>query len=254
VPPLSDEDAAEAKKAYDALPPQAKQVPSVLPPADDGALPQDHSDNSNTQFATLGLWAARRHGVPMERALARLTQRFRVSQQAEGGWAYNFGLKPNGGMTPTMTGAGLLGLAVGHGVTADLLQSEGQAAEAREDPAVEKGLAALSKFIGDQPGGGRRVVRGGGAGANLYFLWSVERVGTLYNLETIGDKEWYPWGASLLLDRQQADGSWTNGGYPQASPTIDTSFALLFLKRANLAQDLTKTLGFTIRVKNRDGN
>ena len=30
-------------------------------PANDG------TDNSNTQFATLGLWAAGRHGVPMER-------------------------------------------------------------------------------------------------------------------------------------------------------------------------------------------
>src|SRR5207302_4089676 len=45
-------------------------------------------DNSNTQFAILGLWAARRHGVPVEKALARADSRFRTSQNGDGGWGY----------------------------------------------------------------------------------------------------------------------------------------------------------------------
>src|SRR5208282_4758720 len=47
-------------------------------------------DNSNTQFAMLALWAARRHDVPVERSLALSELRFRVSQLRSGAWAYRF--------------------------------------------------------------------------------------------------------------------------------------------------------------------
>src|SRR5207302_10023639 len=94
--------------------------------------------------------------------------------------------------------------------------------------------------------------RKGQPATDFYFLWSVERVAMLYNVQTIGDKEWYPWGAELLLDAQKADGGWTNGGFVGSSPTMDTSFALLFLKRANLAKDLTGKLEFLIRTKGGD--
>ena len=52
-------------------------------------------DNSNTQFAALGLWVARRHGLPVDKALARLDRRFRASQSADGGWAYVAGMPIN---------------------------------------------------------------------------------------------------------------------------------------------------------------
>src|SRR5262249_39207659 len=47
------------------------------------------SDNSNTQFAILALWVAQRHGVPMERTLKLMVQRFRQSQNADGSWGYH---------------------------------------------------------------------------------------------------------------------------------------------------------------------
>jgi hypothetical protein len=80
--------------------------------------------------------------------------------------------------------------------------------------------------------------------ANLYFLWSVERVAVLYDLQTIGGKDWYRWGAEILVANQGPHGNWANGGYHGASPVLDTSLALLFLKRANLAKDLTNKLPF----------
>src|SRR4029077_7852409 len=43
-------------------------------------------DNSNTQFAILGLWVARRHGAPVDKALAQTAAHFRGSQNADGGW------------------------------------------------------------------------------------------------------------------------------------------------------------------------
>lgn len=70
---------------------------------------------------------------------------------------------------------------------------------------------------------------------DLYFLWSVERMAVLYDLKTIGGQDWYAWGMRILLAAQQPDGSWVD-----AFPGVpDTSFALLFLKRANVATDLT---------------
>jgi hypothetical protein len=254
---MSEEDAAAAKKAFDALPPNLRQAPSVQPPIGDEGMPRngENSDNSNTQFATLGLWAARRHDVPMERALTRLTKRFRTSQRPDGAWDYNYPFGPNGDIRPSMIGAGLIGLAVGHGVTADLLTKEEASGEAKQDPAVEKGLAALSQHIGvgPRPPNMNRKGPAPQIGVDYYFLWSVERVGMLYNLQTIGQKEWYPWGADMLLQQQQTDGSWKNGKYFGApTQTADTCFALLFLRRANLAKDLTGKLQFLIRVKDRD--
>ena len=237
----TDEEVKQAKQLYDGLSPNLKSIPALKPPTDDNQMSRgDNTDNSNTQFATLGLWAAGRHGVPMERALARLGQRFQVSQTPHGGWDYHFLYRPQGGPEgPAMTGAGLLGLAVGHGVTADLKGADVQAAG--EDPQVERGMKALAGYISNQPNG-------------LYFMWSVERVGMLYGRKTIGDKEWYPWGVDFLLPGQQGDGSWRSGGYWGATPITDTCFALLFLKQANLARDLTTKLEFLTQVKDKDGH
>ena len=42
----------------------------------------------------LGLWVARRHGLPVDKALARINQRFRTSQNRDGGWGYVAMLRP----------------------------------------------------------------------------------------------------------------------------------------------------------------
>ena len=53
--------------------------------------PAAGSDNSNTQFATVALWVARRHGLPVDAALGRIGRRFRASQRPDGGWSYRPG-------------------------------------------------------------------------------------------------------------------------------------------------------------------
>jgi hypothetical protein len=107
------------------------------------------------------------------------------------------------------------------------------------DPAIREGLRCLASNVGmPAPEGRLTDVRM----LNLYFLWSVERIALLYDLKTIGGKDWYGWGSQLLLVHQNADGSWSNGQYPGSSPHVDTCFALLFLKRSNLLQDLTDSL------------
>lgn len=73
---------------------------------------------------------------------------------------------------------------------------------------------------------------------DLYFLWSLERMAVVYGLSTIGGKDWYAWGRDILLTAQNRDGSWSDA-FPGV---VDTCFALLFLKRVNIAEDLTQQL------------
>ena len=72
-------------------------------------------DNSNTQFAVLAIWIARKHGVPVEDALMRIEQRFLATQNPQtGGWSYNSTIPNAGGAgmaSPSMYCAGLIGLA-----------------------------------------------------------------------------------------------------------------------------------------------
>jgi hypothetical protein len=229
-----------AKRAINDLPPALKQIPSLLPPSmvQGNQIQFDGTDNSNTQFAILGVLGSTRHGVPTERALGMVVHRFRSTQDPDGAFHYHM----RGGGDPcgpsTMTAAGLLGLAVTHGLTAGT-KIEGMGAKAVNDQGIQKGLKFLSGFIG-QP-----VRRGGPKQrqpVNLYFMWSVERVGVLYSLPKINDKDWYLWGVEQLLELQQPNGNWQAGGYPGSNPNVDTCFALLFLKRANFAKDLTNKI------------
>jgi hypothetical protein len=214
-------------------------------------------DNSNTQFAILGLWVARRHGVPADKALARAATHFRAIQHANGGWGYpaeknqmGFGIT-----TGSMTCAGLLGLALGLGNAQEsVLRAETRlpsahaspkkAADPLKDRAVRDGLAALARVVG-QPLDDVAIGAATGLGDRYYLLWSVERVAVAYGLAHIGTKDWYDWGAELLLSGQQMDGAWRG----KFTSGVDTSFALLFLRRANLSQDLTAYLKGTPSVR-----
>src|SRR5262249_41367860 len=82
---------------------------------------------------------------------------------------------------------------------------------------------------------------------NLYYLWSIERIAVMYNLKTLGHKDWYRWGMEVLVTNQMQKGpdaaAWVQGGISALSdPIVNTCFALLFLRGANLASDLTARL------------
>jgi hypothetical protein len=215
-------------------------------------------DNSNTQFAILGLWVARRHGIPIEVAMARVQARFRGTQNSNAGWGYS---AHYGGdlatSTYTMTCAGLLGLACAYGSTAEAAPADGKSRPPL-DPASERGirraLQALGMIVGrpvpsvgpsHSPVGGYAKAAGADARGRVtreyafYFLWSLERVAVAYGLKTIGQKDWYAWGVRALLRTQHGDGSWRGAC---ALGGADTCFALLFLRRVNLAPDLTAQL------------
>jgi hypothetical protein len=191
------------------------------------------SDHSNTQFAVLGLWVAGRHGRNARIPLARADSHYRKFQNTDGGWAYR---PPPQGTTSTLanTCSGLLALAAGHGINAQAGRDARPLTGPRagKDRAVAAALERLTQFLfpGQQAGGG--------GSCDLYTLWSVERVATLYDLHTIGGQEWYPLFARALLSAQQEDGSWRTS---HPGP-IDTCFALLILRRSNLVPDLTAVI------------
>jgi serine/threonine protein kinase len=211
-------------------------------------------DNSNTQFAVLGLWAARRYGLRVDGALQKCEKHFRRTQNADGGWSYNKAFDRNPS-TPSMTSAGLLGvaLACGAGNEAALqARPNGQdpgnpgppVGHKVQDPNKDKDVVAAFDWLGvwieksAVPAG--KVPKIARFGVNFYyFLWGLERIAVAYDKDQFGKTDWYSWGAEILLAYQGPNGGWTNGGYPGPP---DTCFALLFLRRANLTRDLTRLL------------
>jgi hypothetical protein len=224
------------------LQPELRHLPVAqdLSALDPESFRSYQGDNSNTQFGILALWVARRHEVPLERTAALMVARYRNSQNGDGSWTY----LPNSPTSPATTCAGLLGLAVGQGVA---LEKGGPTVLPQNDPAVQEALGFLAQSVGE-PGmkeRGETIPP-----ANLYVLWSLERVAVLYGLKTIGDKDWYGWARETLLAHQQERGNWWEGGqYHGSTPVIDTCFALLTLVQANLAKDLTSKLELLGRGK-----
>jgi hypothetical protein len=215
-----------------------------------GRLPPGYGDNSNTQFANLALWVAGRHGLPVEDALLAIAGRYRRSQQPDGGWLYT---APDPRIASpaaddralsshaSMTCAALLGLAIADAGAGD--PGRGRRTLGR-DPQLRAGLLALGGAVGSPTGGRQRVSVPRIGGGWYYFLWSLERLCVALDLATVGGKDWYAWGAEALLGNQEEDGSW-RGAY--AEYQADTCFALLFLRRANLARDLTASLRGRVR-------
>jgi hypothetical protein len=199
-------------------------------------------DNSNTLFATVALWVARRHGIPIGNALARVDARFRAVQQRGGVWGYRHPDGPEadpGTASAAMTCAGVLGLTLAHAEAASRERDPQIKARAIEkDIALAAGLAVLGKVV-ELPTDRIDEAVPQPAGKFFCFLWSLERVCVALDLETLNKIDWYAWGADSLLASQQPDGSW-KGKY--ATCGADTCFALLFLRRANLTRDATRLL------------
>jgi VWFA-related protein len=184
------------------------------------------SDNSNTQFALLGIWAAGRHGFEPDEPLEAIDQHFRTTQLSDGHWGYRPGMPAK----ESMTCAGLMGLAI---AAARPSLAERQTARARgaalaADPLF---ISALHAVASD--------ARRSGLHSDIYYLWSLERVCVALGLRSLEGFDWYNHGASILIARQEADGGWPRDQWGRLS---GTSLALLFLRKANLAFELDRVL------------
>lgn len=184
-------------------------------------------DNSNSQYAALGLRACHDAGIVFPREIVqKAAQWWRESQAnsdpggkggrvatgggpAARGWGYwSRGEESYGSMT-----AG----AVGALVICDYVLG----ADWKRDDVVNAGVNWIRDnfSVMDNPRRGRAH--------HYYYLYALERAGILYGTETFGRHEWYPEGAAVLLKEQGPDGSWGS--------VADTCFAILFLRRATRA-------------------
>jgi hypothetical protein len=250
------------------------------------ALGGGGDDNSNTQFAVLAVWMARKHGVPVDGTLELIEKRFMSFQDARtGNWPYSGPLPGaiGGGMASSMPGspsmycAGLVGMATSVARREERkLKSDTPAPAPKQDtkpktdtkpndpfynppggkelpkgntparPAdardlvVQRAFAGLGLTMAEQIRSGRGLLVANNTtmhgNGDLYFLWSLERVGVIYGIDKIGGLDWYDLGSTVIVRSQGNDGSWTIGGYGQE---VNTAFAVLFLCRSNLARDLS---------------
>jgi hypothetical protein len=67
---------------------------------------------------------------------------------------------------------------------------------------------------------------------HVYYLYCVERAFDLLGNQRLGVHMWYAEMAGQLLARQSPKGFWDSQSTHKPGAVLDTSFALLFLKRA----------------------
>ncbi|TAJ08077.1 MAG: hypothetical protein EPO68_15855 [Planctomycetota bacterium] len=204
----------------------------------------DKADLSCTQYAALALRACQSAGldVPKEAWLRCIdaadaflgpverlntTGATKGARQEAAGFRYLVEREPTG----SMTAAGICVMKLARNGLADRLPQQPNDKSRR---GIELGLAWLgSRFDVNADVGGDKAW-------HLYFLYGIERVGGLLEIDRIGASAWYEDGAEWLVKRQNGDGSWRApeaGGDPAhvRQSESDTCFALLFLKRATRA-------------------
>ncbi len=175
-------------------------------------------DNSNTQFAVLGLAAAMDAGVAIpEQTRQAAIDHWSRTQNADGGWGYTV----NGGSTMSMTCAGIASLNMLGLKLATKQDCCGEYTYRRE---LVNGLRWLGQALVRDP---REVF--GASNQPLYTLYALERVGIALGVKEISGVDWYRWGADAIV-------SHNIGG----RNTVDQAFALLFLSRGSAPIALAK--------------
>jgi hypothetical protein len=188
----------------------------------------DSGDNSNSQYAALGLRACFDAGVTLPEGVVLLAvkwwreSQFRDKKEDKKvattlslsgkieGWNYkDEASQPDQPPYHAMTAGG-----VGALVIYDYMLDR----KWKDDSFVKAGVNWLTvhylMYIG-----------------NTYYLYALERSAILFGTEKIGDHFWYAEGAAALINAQSADGSWGKDT-DWFNTTWDTCFSVLFLRRA----------------------
>jgi hypothetical protein len=190
-------------------------------------------DNSNAQYAALGLRACHEAGIAVPKETLLLAAKsWRDTQHAPGrdpaagqGWCY-------GDRDSHPAYGGMTAGAVGSLVIYDHLLGK----DPKKDAAVKSGLDWLARnFTVTEHPGPPEHKRATTRMHHYYYLYALERTGMLCGVEDFGGRAWYPEGAKIILAAQKPDGSWDTS--QESTPTWDTCFAILFLRRATRPLD-----------------
>ena len=196
-------------------------------------------DNSNSQYAALGLRACHDAGILLPKDVVQRARAWWEESRhpaADGkavasgirgeirGWCYDRSdvcaktHRPYASMT-----AG--------GVGAVIIYDHILGIEWKRDPVVRSGMNWLAANWSVTENKGPVEFLSDPKTERYYYLYAVERLGMLYGTDGIGSHDWYAEGANAILDAQRENGSWSSG-VSRCKPTWDTCFAILFLKRA----------------------
>ncbi|MCA9080689.1 MAG: DUF4159 domain-containing protein, partial [Planctomycetaceae bacterium] len=191
-------------------------------------------DNSNTQFAILGLREAAHAGIPIDRKTwQRAAEHFQKTQNGElngptgAGWGYQGAGAPTGSMTV----AGIASMTICAAMLADDAQDttpDGQIeCCGQTDNSMEKSIQAGVRWIARN-----YQIRGnpGGAGWRLYYLYGLERAGRFTGRRFFANHDWYREGVDdLVAGQNPRDGSWVSES--EQEPVIGTALGLLFVSK-----------------------
>ena len=183
-------------------------------------------DNSNTQYALLGLNAASEAGIPVKPEVWALARYYwEKAQRRDGGWGYHFGDPIS---TSSMTCAGVSSLVItgskrfqgAEYLQGALIHNCGQGTASPHLQSAVDWLAGNFAVGQNFPMGQQW---------KHYFLYGMERAGRLAGIRFFGQHDWYRLGAEELVRTQDRLSGFWRGVTEQ--PVVATSFALLFLAK-----------------------
>lgn len=173
-------------------------------------------DNSNTQYAILGLRACKEARIFIQDDTFKAAKKWlESSQDAEGGWAYCADGQIGSGMAyGSMTVGGLSSICI-------VKFYLGEFKPGQKDKNIDRAMGWVIKnySVAVNPKTDRQDYF-------YYYLYALERAGVLAEVEKFGDHNWYIDGCTELVNRQDPNGMWNKNN------VADTCFALLFLKLA----------------------
>jgi len=198
----------------------------------------DSGDNSNTQYAALGLRACFDAGVTLPEGVIVLAVKWWRESQFKDPKKDKDKDKP---AVASGAGAGVTGKVEGW----NYKDENSQADKPPYHSMTAGGVGALTiyDYMLDRKWKDDSFVKAGmnwltvhyeTPAWNTYFLYGLERAAILFGTEKIGDHFWYADGANALIAAQAADGSWGKDT-DWFNTTWDTCFSVLFLRRATRA-------------------
>jgi hypothetical protein len=197
-------------------------------------------DNSNSQYAALGVRACHEAGIVFPREVIEAARKWWLDSQEKGDAKDAVATGPGGGL-PRGWGYGKPGEEKAYGsmsagaIGAVCIYDYILGIDFKKDKVVQDGIAWLAKnFIPTNNPGKTDWF-------HYYYLYGCERAGMLADVSTFGPHDWYLQGANLLLDQQRADGAWGGDTPEYHKPAWSTCFAILFLKQATRRLDVAST-------------